>query len=187
MVGARAIARWSAASEARLFLGQSYRADDAVEFTPASGLSGDVSDIVGAAELTLDPRRRFGARVRLDDTDFDIQRLDADASYAIGPGRISGKYLLVNDDLIVDRPREELSFTAGVEFTEHWGAYYSATRDLELDEDRYSFLGLVFDDECSRFEIIYKRDGTRDRALNEGESLRLQFTLTSIGTFGSRN
>ena len=71
------------------------------------------------------------------------------------------------------------------QFTQNWGAYYSSTRDLELDENRYTFLGLVFDDECSRFEIIYKRDGTRDRALNEGESIRLQFTLTSIGTFGS--
>jgi LPS-assembly protein len=184
VLGGRAIARWASQSEASFFLGQSYRADDAVEFAATTGLSGDASDIVGAAELAFDPRRRFAARFRLDESDFDVQRLDLDATYAVGPASVSSKYLRFTDDLAVNRPREELSFTAGVEFTQHWGAYYSATQDLELDETRFAFVGLVFDDECSRFEIIYKRDGTRDRALNEGESIRLQFTLTSIGTFG---
>jgi len=46
--------------------------------------------------------------------------------------------------------------------------------------------GLVYNDECSRLELIYKRDGTRDRALNSGDSVRLQFTLRSIGSFGAQ-
>jgi LPS-assembly protein len=184
VVGARAIARWSTQSEARLFLGQSFRTDEAIEFAPSSGLAGESSDIVGAAELTLDPRRRLAARFRLDEGDLDVRRLDLDAAYAVGPAYVSSKYLRFTDDVTYGQPREELSFTTGVEFTDHLGAYYSSTRDLELDETRYAFLGLVYDDECARLEIIYKRDGTRDRALNEGESIRLQFTLTSIGTFG---
>lgn len=187
VVGARAIARWSAGSEARVFLGQSFRTEEAIEFSPTSGLAGDRSDIVGAAELELDPRRRLAARFRLDEEDLDVRRLDLDAAYELGPAYFSSKYLRFTDELAVNRPKEELSFTAGVEFTDNLGAYYSATRDLELDEDRYAFLGLVYNDECARLEIIYKRDGTRDRALNEGESIRLQFTLTSIGTFGQRN
>jgi LPS-assembly protein len=187
VVGGRAIARWARQGEASLFLGQSFRTDDAVEFAPASGLSGNTSDIVGAAELSLDSRRRFAARFRLDEEDFDVRRLDLDAAYALGPASVSGKYLRFADELAVNRPREELSFTAGVEFTRHWGAYYSATQDLSLDETRYAFLGLVYSDECTRLELVYKRDGTRDRALNEGESIRIQFTLTSLGTFGDRD
>jgi LPS-assembly protein len=184
VVGGRAIARWSAESEATFFLGQSFRADDALEFAAATGLAGDASDIVGAAELAFDPRRRFAARFRIDEEDFDFQRLDLDATYEIGRASLSSKYLRFADELAVNRPREELSYTAGVEFTRNIGAFYSATQDLDLDETRYATVGLVYDDECTRLEIIYKRDGTRDRALNEGESIRLQVTLTSLGTFG---
>jgi hypothetical protein len=72
-----------------------------------------------------------------------------------------------------------------VEFTDHLGAYYRSTTDLIADETRYSFFGFVYNDECARFEFIYKRDNTRDRALSEGDSFRFQFTLTSLGTFGS--
>jgi LPS-assembly protein len=187
VLGARAIARWSTNSEASLFVGQSYRSEETTEFGPASGLSGTASDIVGSAELSLTPGRRFATRFQLDEEGEGIQRLDVDAAYDLGPARVTGKYLRLGEEAAREEPEsptEELSFSAGVEFTRSWGAYYAATRDLEVGEDRYAFLGLVYDDECSRFEIIYKRDGTRDRELSEGESIRLQFTLTSIGTIG---
>lgn len=187
MVGARAVARWNRTGEASLFLGQSYRTDHGIEFDPETGLAGTTSDLVGAAEFALDSRRRLAARFRLDESDYDIRRLDLDASYALGRASVSGKYLRFADDLAtaIGRPSEELSFTTGLELTRNLGAYYRTTVDLDLDEARYAFLGVVYNIDCARLELIYKRDGTRDRALNEGDSIKLQFTLTTLGTFGS--
>ncbi|MGD2132048.1 MAG: LPS assembly protein LptD [Maricaulaceae bacterium] len=185
--GARATARWGTQSEAALFIGQAYRSQDAYEFPQASGLSGSTSDVVGAASFQLDPRRRVSARFRLDHSTLDLSKLDLDAAYALGRASVSTKYLRFADDIAVTGPREELSMTAGVEFTNHLGAYYRTTLDLSADETRFAFFGLVYDDECSRFELIYKFDGTQDRALDEGDSIRLQFTLTSLGTFGQRD
>lgn len=184
-IGGRAVARWNGSGEASFFLGQSFRSSDAVPFGATSGLDEERSDIIGAAEIALDRRRRVAARFRLDDASYDLQRLDLDASYVVGPASLSGKYLRLSDDFAATRPREELSFTAGVEVTRNWGAYYRSTLDLEADETRFAFFGIVYDDECSRLELIYKRDGTVDRVIGSGDSVRLQFTLTSIGTFGS--
>jgi LPS-assembly protein len=188
VLGARAIARWAKQSEASFFLGQSYRSKDAIQFASTTGLAGDVSDVVGSAEFAFDPTRRVAARFALDDKGFDIRRLDVDAAYKLGRANFTAKYLRLaaddQQDLATQMPQEELSFSTGLEITHHWGAYYAATRDLILDEDRYAFIGLVYNDECSRFEVIYKHDGTRDRALSQGESVRVQFTLTSLGSFG---
>lgn len=183
-VGARAVARWGRSQEASLFLGQSFRSAESIALTPASGLDGDQSDIIGAAEFALSNRRRVSARFRLDEETFDLQRLDLDVRYNFGPASFSGKYLRFGDELSSGRPSEELSFTTGIEVTRNWGAYYRSTLDLDADETRFAFFGLVYNDECARLELIYKRDGTRDRALSSGDSVRLQFTLRSLGTFG---
>ncbi len=184
-VGGRATARWGeAGGEASLFLGQSYRAEDAINFSSSSGLDDDQSDIVGAARFAWDSSKFVTARFRLDESDMDVERLDVGAGMDFGRAELRGKYLKFNESLASGRPKEELSLWAGLEFTRHWGAYYQTTRDLELDETRTAVVGLVFDDECSRLELIYKRDGTRDRAIGSGDSFRIQFTLATIGSFG---
>lgn len=186
-VGGRATAQWGEqGGGASFFLGQSYRARDAREFAPVSGLGGSQTDIVGSASLAFDRRNSVTANFRIDDDTFDFQRFDLGAQAAYGPARFTGRYLKFDEALLSGRPKEEATLGAGLELTKNWGVFYEVNRDLDLDETRRAFIGLVFDDECTRFEIIYKQERTQDRLIGSGESIRLQLTLSTLGSFGSR-
>lgn len=185
-VGGRALAQWGRGGEASVFLGQVYRADDLETFDEVSGLSGDVSDVVGAARFALNPETGVTARFRLDDDDWDILRFDLDARAAVGPLSVSGRYLNFEEELTSDRPRETVSLRSSLDFADNWAAFYSLNRDLEADENRLSTLGLIYNDDCTRVTLVYKREETADRAIGPGESIRLQFTLATLGTFGRR-
>lgn len=182
-LGGQATARWGdKGGEASLFVAQSYRTEDFPAFGSASGLDGTTSDWVGAASFSLDPRNGVRARFRIDDEDYDVERLDVDARAAWGPAVVGGRYLRFEESLLSGRPKEEASVRAGVEVTRNWGVYYIANRDLETDETRVASLGLIFQDECSRLEIVYKQERTEDRAVGSGDSIRFQFTLATLGS-----
>ncbi len=185
-VGGRAIAQWSASREISVFLGQSYRSESSKLLGPSSGLDGTTSDFVGAARFALSRNNSIGARFRLNDEDYDIERLDVDARSRIGPAYLTTRYLRLDDDAVTGLAREELSVSTGVEFTRNFGAYYEANRDLEADEMRASFLGLVYRDDCTRVELVYKRENTLDRTIGESSSIKLQVTLATLGSLGKR-
>ncbi|MCG8443592.1 MAG: LPS assembly protein LptD [Caulobacterales bacterium] len=191
-LGGRAVAQWGEdGGEASLFLGQSYRTERSDQFTAASGLDDRLSDLIGEAEFALNRSNAVTARFRLDNDDQDIQRVDVNGRFRLGRARLSGRYLRVNEDFglaleeDVDR-REEAKLAAGLELTRNFGVYYEATRDLVDDETRRAFTGLVWNDECTRIELVYKQDFTEDRTVGSGDSIRLQVTLSTLGSVGQR-
>ena len=67
-----------------------------------------------------------------------------------------------------------------------WGVTFNAIRDVDANLWRRSEVGLLYQDECVRFEIVYERDETELAALgirsSEGVSFRL--TLATLGGSG---
>ncbi len=197
-VGGRASVRWGPAQEASLFVAQSYRADDFTDFEPiedangdlvdATGLAGDVTDVVAAGALSLGVRNAITARVRLDDEDYEVQRLDVDARIGVGPISAYGRYLQVQERVRVNNPdtdeRESLDFGGEVRLNKNFAVRYNANRDLADGETRRSDLTLVYRDNCTQVELIYKEENfPDDPSIGTEESISVRFTLATLGGF----
>ena len=183
-VGGRATARWDKGGEASFFLGQGFRQETSSLFPQNTGLNGTRSDIVGAASIEVNQNHQVSALFRLDEDDLSVQRLEATARTRLNRASLDARYVQFDAELATNRPSKELSLQSGLRITENIGAYYQATRDLDEDENRRSFLGLVYDDECTRVELVYKQERTQDRSLEANNSVRLQVSLSTIGAFG---
>lgn len=65
-----------------------------------------------------------------------------------------------------------------------WGVVGSGVYDLERDLFVRSEVGLLFDDDCLRFEIGWRRDNTRVRPSGPSEGAYVRLTLATFGGTG---
>ncbi len=186
-VGARASADWSNDGSVSLFVGQSYRAEDLGQFEPSSGLDGRTSDIVGALAMQLGRRTELDAKVRVDNQGGEIQRLDVVGRTGIGPISVGARYLQFDQELAdrSQRPAREANVDVGLDITRNWSAYYRFNRDLDAEETRREFIGLVYTDNCTRVEVVYKSENFEERIAGRDDSLTVRFTLATLGSFES--
>ena len=63
----------------------------------------------------------------------------------------------------------------------NWGVAGAAIADLNRDEITRSEVGLLFDDDCFRFEIGIRRDNTRVRPSGPSEGLYVRLNLATFG------
>jgi LPS-assembly protein len=62
-----------------------------------------------------------------------------------------------------------------------WGVVGRGVYDLDRDLFVRSEVGLLFDDDCVRFEIGYRRDNTRVRPSGASEGAYVRLTLATFG------
>jgi len=133
----------------------------------------------------------------LDKNSFDIRRFDVAASTKLtkaqlGPlrnflhsARANIRYSNTPNTTASSIAIDELRVTGQAFVSKHWGISIGSTFDFERDQNRNTSIGLIYDDNCSRFELIFQRDNTVDRTLSSGDSIRFQFTLLTLGSFGN--
>ncbi len=182
-VGGRAMAFWNNGGEASVFLGQIYRGDDNNAFDPISGLDGSQSDIIGSTRFFLNSRTGITTSFRLDEADFDLQRLDVDFQTSVGPVDFSFRYLDFADQINSGRPLESARVQSRVRFTDHLGAFASADRNLDTDITTRSITGLYYRDECLHLIVSYENNHVVNPEFQDGDTFRIQFTLRTLGTF----
>ena len=74
-----------------------------------------------------------------------------------------------------------------VSVTDNYLLLYELRREFEQQIDiRHSF-GIGYQDDCSRFELIYERSERLNQELGPSESILFRFALATIGELGSRN
>ena len=64
---------------------------------------------------------------------------------------------------------------------------FELQREFEQNLNIRQGIGLAYEDECSRFELVYERQGTTNRELGPSESIVFRFGFKTIGELGSRN
>jgi LPS-assembly protein len=184
-VGARATARARTGESASLMFGRRWRDENAVGFTPENNLAGETSDWVVAAQADLG--RPFGAeaRLRLDDENLDVRRLDLGVRAAVGRFSANARYFTIDDDLVsVDDPNSEISGSVGVELARGWRAQFGLTRDLDSDINLRQEVRAIYEDDCTYLEIAYTRTETRRGTIGPDEGLQIRIGLRSLGVFG---
>jgi LPS-assembly protein len=200
--GARATLRWDDIRKASLFIGRSMRSDEEGAFRfpipnpdPAapvhlydpSGLAAQTSDWVVQASFSPTDRFRGWGHATVDGSG-DIRRAEAaiDGTW--------GRRNAATVSYIVDRSNPlSSSVNRNYEFIQlqgqqfiygHWGVAVTGIADLEQNLITRSEVGLLFDDDCVRFELGFRQDNTRVRPTGPSEGVYVRLNLATFGGTG---
>lgn len=149
-VGLRYSGTFGKDAYANLLVGQSYHLGgrnsyaqgDLVNTGLDSGLERRRSDYVAKAQFSPFKGLLFQAGTRLDESTFEMQRVDASASFSRGPLATTIGYSRYEPQpsLGITRRREGLSVTQSVSFAQYWTVRGSVLLDLDkykYDRERY--------------------------------------------------
>lgn len=169
-----------------------------------SGLAAQTSDWVVQGEFSPSDRIRGWGHATVDGSG-DVRRAEASVD-----GRW-GRRNLASISYIVDRsdpikalnpypnpldpggPSILLSLNRNYEFVQlsaqqfvygNWGVTAAGVADLEREVITRSEVGLLFDDDCFRFEIGYRRDNTQVRPSGPSDGVYIRLNLATFGGSG---
>jgi LPS-assembly protein len=197
-LGTRATLRWDAGRQASLFIGRSYRADEEPAFltpipdAPAqlydpTGLAGQSSDWVVQGSFSPSDRIRGWGHATIDSSG-ETRRAEAAVDGRWGRrNQATVSYIVDRSNPLAGPLNRNYEFVqlAGQQFVYgNWGVAVTGIADLERDIITRSEVGLLFDDDCFRFEIGYRRDNTRVRPTGPSEGVYVRLNLATFGGTG---
>ena len=192
-VGGRAAILWDDGRRANLLIGRSFRADKNTVFNPTSGLQQQASDWIVAADARPLTWLSFFARARLDSDTLSVHRAEAGVNVA-SPKWGSGYVRYLRDDsnvgvtvvgstLVPAGTRlENLEFGGDIPIRKNWGVTAYANRDLIQKAWVIRDLGVYYRDDCTRVDVIYRREDTIIGRLGPVNSIALRLTLATLGS-----
>ncbi len=178
-VGGRASVLWDDGRRASLLVGRSLRTDTNDVFTEQSGLRAKASDWVVA--VNAEPLRGLSlfTRARLDD-DLDVARAEMGLNVYNKWGNGYVRYLRdranPNDDKV-----ENVDLGGQLKLTKNWGVTAYGNRDIVQDAWVIRDLGVYYTDECTRIDVIYRKEDTLRGRLGPSESITVRLTLATLG------
>ncbi|WP_309643446.1 LPS-assembly protein LptD [Phenylobacterium sp.] len=179
-VGGRASVFWDDGRRASLLIGRSLRTERNEVFSAQSGLRPKASDwIVSASAEPLPGLSLFG-RARFDADDYAVSRAETGANVSSKWGSGYVRYLRDRADpngLKV----ENLDLGGEIYLSKHWGVTAYGNRDLVQKAWVIRDLGVVYRDECTRLDFIYRREDTIIGRLGPSESFTVRLTLATLG------
>ena len=196
--GARATLRWDEGRQASLFIGRSMREDDEEAFRTAipddptrvydpSGLASRTSDWVVQGDFSPSDRIRGWGHATLDGNG-EVRRAEASVDGRWGRRNLAAVSYIIDRSNPVDGPlNRNYQFVqlAGQQFVYgNWGVAVTGIADLERDLITRSEVGLLFDDDCFRFEIGYRRDNTLVRPSGPSDGVYFRLNLATFGGSG---
>jgi len=183
-ITARAI--WKNGTEIATTVGRRWRSRVDPNFDVASNLNGTSSDWLASASLKMGQALQLSSRVRLNEEDLSLSRLDMRASTSFSRFRAVGQYYKIDERISPAGTSDEGIYLQGeLQIANGYSIIFSQLRDISRNVDTRQELGLAYTDDCARFELIYERSEVRDRTLGPSESFQIRFSLLSLGNFGS--
>jgi LPS-assembly protein len=167
----------------------SYASADLANVGPLSGLETTFSDYVAAVSVNGALGPRLSARGRFDPSSLSINRLEVEATTALGPvtGSTSYIYQRLNPNSGVTAPSSVLRTAASVNVVENWRAFGTLTYDVSGSAIASDSFGIAYDDECLTMSLAYSevRAGYTDLSADRWVSFRLQMRTLGEGGFST--
>lgn len=175
-------------NSANLFLGKSFYEGSDDLFTINSGLMGDSSDLVGQFDMNLGSKFTTTTRLRYDDSNDVLRRIDSRLRYQDKRFGANVRYFKLNSanaqtPTLTSAPNEELSGTVSYKMFDNWTTKYSINRDLDQDLTRRQALSLVFDDDCTRLEFMYTQRDNGLGLVGQSSGFGIRVSLLTLGDF----
>ncbi|HEY9216691.1 MAG TPA: LPS-assembly protein LptD [Phenylobacterium sp.] len=179
-VGGRASVLWDDGRRASLLVGRSFRSETNDVFPSRSGLRPRSSDWIVAADAEPMTGVSFFGRARLDGETLDMHRAEFGANANLKRG--SGFVRYLRDDLDINGSRRE-NIDLGGQLLVHknWGVSAYGSRDIQQDAWVTRDIGVFYQDECTRFEVIYRREDAVLGRLGPSDSIAIRLTLATLG------
>lgn len=196
--GARATLRWNEGRQASLFVGRSLRdAEEPAYLAPVpdapsqlydpSGLAADTSDWVVQATFSPSDRIRGWGHATIDSSG-DVRRAEVALDGRWGTRNLATVSYIVDRSNPLTGPNNrnyEFFQVAGQQFLfGNWGVAAAGIADMERDLITRSEVGVLFDDDCLRFELGWRRDNTSVRPSGPSEGPYIRLTLATFGGTG---
>lgn len=177
-------------------VGQSYRlVRGAPIFPDGTGLTGQVSDIVGRTRVRYGRFIELTHRFRLDKNNLAVRRNEID--FTIGSDQTYAQIGYLRLDRNIDpsvedlRDKEELRLAGRVLFARYWSLFGSTVIDLtDASEDPLSIadgyepvrdrLGILYADECLEIGLTWRRDHERIGTFRKGSTFSLHLALKGL-------
>lgn len=182
-VGGRATFRWDEGGSVQMLVGRSFRTKSDPTLPANTSLNQTSSDWVVAA--TAQPTSAFSAftRARLDGKTGAVHGLEVGVN---GSGTRANAFLRYVFNEIDQQGVKSENIQAGAQLliTKHWGITGSTNWDLASHTPVLQEVGLLYQDECTHWELVYQHDGTFDRTLRPSDKIILRLTLATLGGAG---
>lgn len=178
-------------------IGQSYRLTSRQSLFPdGTGLSDRVSDFVGRTEIRYGDFLSLTHRYRIDKDNFTFRRNEIDATIGTRSTYFQIGYLRLNRDISSTaedlQDREEARVGGRIQIARFWSVSGAALVDLTgPNEDPTTTsdgfapvrhrLGIMYEDDCLRLGLTWKRDYEDTGDARAGNSYTLTLTLKNLG------
>jgi LPS-assembly protein len=196
--GVRTTIRWDQGRSASFFVGRSMRdaeqdgfrvpiPDDPTRLYDPTGLASQTSDWVVQGEFKPSDRIRGWGHATVDGSG-DLRRAEAAVDGRWGRRNLATVSYILDRSNPLDGPLNrnyEFVQLAAQQFVYgNWGVTVAGIADLERDLITRSEVGLLFDDDCFRIEVGYRRDNTRVRPTGPSEGVFFRLNLATFGGSG---
>ena len=178
-------------------VGQSYRiVRRPAIFPEGTGLTGQLSDVVGRTRIRYGRLIDLTHRFRLDKDNLAVRRNELDLTVGTEQTYAQIGYLRLNRDIdptIEDlRDKEELRLAGRIKFARYWSIFGATVIDLTgKDEDLFSVsdgfewvrnrLGIAYEDDCLELGVSWRRDYERVGAFRKGSTFGFHLALKGLG------
>lgn len=166
------------------FFGQSYRWSEDDPLALASDIEEGYSDYVGRLEIVPNRYMDLLYRFRLSEANFEPLRNEL--GLTIGPPalRLTGDYVFIASEASAGAfpDREQVTAELSSQLTDFWSVSARTRRDLTSDGGPLEYDGrITYEDECFRFDTIYRRQFTESVGVDPGTRISFQFVFKSLG------
>lgn len=195
-LGTSITARWKNGMSISALGGRRWRDMSDPVFDVGSNLDGTVSDWVAGISADFGNPLRVETRVRLDDDDLKLNRIDARVDTNFWRFRANARYYRIDGGITNSGLNDEgIQVRADFKVTDNYYFLYGLSRDisgrvdsqggLSDPRDISQSIGLAYEDDCSRFEVSFERSEAIDRTLGPTDSIKFRFALKTLGGLGS--
>ena len=184
-VGGRATINWGAGRQARAFFGRSFRSSRDLTLPVRSGYTDRASDWILAASATPVRGLTVYTRTQLDGNDLSLRRQEAGANVVLPFIRGYARYL--HDYTDPGGERENIELAGDVFLTKNWGVVLYGSRDMQRGIWARRDFGVMYQDDCTRIELIYHHEDAFVRLGGPSNSVQLRLTLATLGEQGYRD
>ncbi|MEM8570833.1 MAG: LPS assembly protein LptD [Pseudomonadota bacterium] len=171
-------------------VGRVLRARDDADFPDSSGLTGKLSDYVGAVAVRFDSGLRMNNRTLLDE-DLRFRRNEFSLAYEDDRTDLEASYVFFaqEDENPVFGPQPEIG-EFGIEaiyrFERNWAMEVLWRYDVAAEENLRAGGGIIYGNECAEFELSVSRRFTSSDNLPPSTSIQFGVRLAGLGDGESR-
>lgn len=150
-----------------------------------SGLDTDVSDYVARLYAQPFTNLSFSSRMRFDQDDWSLRRLELDAAGTVGPVTASLTYGYYHaQPLLGLETREGIQGRTSVKFADYWTVSGGAVYNFSEDRFVSTFAGLSYLDDCFGMGVNFSRTYTDSSNKDPVTKVMFQLSLRTLGSVG---